>query len=64
MEAKGVVVVQRGTGDGASEGSRFAKARYHEGTGDDVQESDIRRTYRDEPAQQGKVLYPLRVYAV
>jgi len=33
MEAKGVVVVQRGIGDGASEGSRFAEAGYHEGTG-------------------------------
>ncbi len=33
MEAKGVVVVQRGTGDGASGGSRLAEARYHEGTG-------------------------------
>ena len=32
-EAKGVVVVQRGTGDGASGGSRLAEARYHEGTG-------------------------------
>ena len=33
MEAKGVVVWQRGPGDGTSEGSRLAKARYHEGTG-------------------------------
>ncbi len=33
MEAKGVVVVQRDTGDGASGGSRIARARYHEGTG-------------------------------
>jgi len=33
MEAKGVAVVQRGTGDGASEGSRPAKAGYREGTG-------------------------------
>jgi hypothetical protein len=33
MEAKGVAVVQRGTGDGASGGSRLAEARYREGTG-------------------------------
>ena len=33
MEAKGVAVVQRGTGDGASEGSRLAEARYRESTG-------------------------------
>ena len=30
----------------------------------DGQKSSIRRAYRDEPAQQGKVLYTLRVYAV
>ncbi|MDX9964084.1 hypothetical protein [Desulfobacter postgatei] len=33
MEAKGVAVVQRGTGDDASGGSRLAEARYREGTG-------------------------------
>ncbi len=33
MEAKGVAVVQRGIGDGASEGSRIAEARYRKDTG-------------------------------
>ena len=31
---------------------------------DDVQKSDVRRTYRDEPAQQDKVLYPLQGMSV
>ena len=33
MEAKGVAVLQRGTGDGASEGSSSAEAGYRESTG-------------------------------
>ena len=33
MEAKGVVVLQRGIGDGASEGSSSAEAGYRESTG-------------------------------
>jgi len=33
MEAKGVAVLQRGIGDGASEGSSSAEAGYRESTG-------------------------------
>jgi len=33
MEAKGVVVWQRGIGDGTSEGSRPAEAGHHKSTG-------------------------------
>jgi len=33
MEAKGVAVLQRGVGDGASEGSSSAEAGYRESTG-------------------------------
>ncbi len=58
MEAKGVAVVQR-IGGGTSEGNRLAAA----GTArvrDNVQESSMRRIYRDEPARQDKVLYPLQ----
>jgi len=53
MEAKGVAVVQRGTGDGVL---RKEAALLRQGTAkvrDDEQESGIRRTYRDESAPQG-----------
>ena len=63
MEAKGVVVWQRGTvtvllKEAVLPRQGTTKVR------DDVQESSMRRTYRDEPAQQGKVLYPLQGMSV
>ena len=58
MEAKGVAVLQRGIGDGASEGSSPAEAGYRESTGRRTEiESGVHEW--DEPATQGKVLYPL-----
>ncbi len=56
MEAKGVAV-----GKDVPVTAVLEEAALKWGTAkvrDDEQESDIRRTYRDEPAQQGKVLYP------
>jgi len=57
MEAKGVAVAQRGTGDGASEGSRPAAAGQPRRYGV-TNRNRVRRALWDEPATQGKVLYP------
>ena len=59
MEAKGIAILQRVTGDDNPGGSSLTTVRYRESTGRRT-EIELGGFQWDEPATQGKVLYPFQ----